>query len=78
MILAKLVLLILHVRKLTEMISIPKIALPVLMCTADPHVGGDENSQDLERNACRNAGNILGLILGGEDNSRDDATQLAN
>jgi hypothetical protein len=76
MALAKLILFLL--RQLMEMVSIAKVALPVLVCTADPHVGGCDNTQDLERNACRNTGNVLGPILGGEDDSRDNPTQLAN
>lgn len=76
MVLAKLVLFLL--RQLTEIVSISKIALPVLVCTADPHVDGSNNAQALERNTCRNTGNVLGPVLGREDDSRDNATQLAN
>lgn len=76
MVLAKLVLFLL--RQLTEIVSIAKIALPILVCTADPHVGGSDDAQDLERNASRNAGNVLGPVLRGEDDSRDNTTKLAN
>lgn len=76
MVLAKLILFLL--RQLTEIVSIAKIALLVLVRTADPHVGGSNNAQDLERNASRNTGNVLGPVLRREDDSRNNATELAN
>lgn len=62
----------------TEIVSIAEIALPVLVCTTDPHVGGGNDAQDLESNACSNAGHVLWPVLGREDDCRDNATQLAN
>lgn len=65
-------------RQLTEIISVAQIALPVLVCTTDPHIGGGNDAEDLESNACRNAGHVLWPVLGREDDRRDDATQLAD
>ena len=64
-------------RKLAQVIPLPGRTLPILPGAADPHVGGSDCTNCLERDAGHYPRYVLRRVFLRERDGRDDATELA-